>query len=75
MILRDEVTLSPSHHVQSYNIRLKLQTECIKKRDYFVFFLFKSVDWGCFGGFLHYLLFVFVINFLSLVDDAAVLSS
>ena len=58
MILRDEVTLSPSHHVQSYNIRLKLQTECIKKCDYFVFFLFESVDRCSFGGFLHYLLFI-----------------
>ena len=39
MILRDEVTLSPSHHVQSYNIRLKLQTECIKKTWLFCVFL------------------------------------
>lgn len=74
MILRDKFTLSPSHHVQSYNIRLKLQTICIKKRDYFVFFLFEFVDRGSFGGFLHYLLLIVAVNFLSLVDDAAVLS-
>ena len=62
------------HQVQSYNIRLKLQTECIKKCDYFVFFLFDSVGSCCFGCFLRCLLFVFVVNFLSLVDDAVVLS-
>lgn len=39
-----------------------------------MFFLLESVDWGCFALFQCCLLFVFAINFLSLVDDAAVLS-
>ena len=45
-----------------------------KKRDYFVFFLFEFADRCSFGGFLHYLLLIVAVNFLSLVDDAAVLS-
>ncbi len=39
-----------------------------------MFFLLESVGSCCFGGFLRYLLFVIVVNFLSLVDDASVLS-
>lgn len=45
-----------------------------KKRDYFVFFLFESVDWGCFALFLRCSVLVIAVDFLPLVDDAAVLS-
>ena len=37
-----------------------------QKRDYFVFFLFDSVDWGCFALFQRCLLLDFILRFLAM---------